>query len=66
MIFGNNSRPITRFILKTGTRDLPASVKDLSNNPFRSLAGAVRESCGFEKGDENSSGEDYLEFQWAD
>jgi hypothetical protein len=24
-------------------RDLPASVKDLSNNPFRSLAGAVRQ-----------------------
>ena len=47
-------------------RDLPASVKDLSNNPFRSLAGAVRESCGFEKGDKSSSGEDYLEFQWAD
>jgi hypothetical protein len=46
--------------------DLPASVKDLSNDPFRSLAGAVRKSCGFEKGDEGSSGEDYLEFRWAD
>ena len=46
--------------------DLPASLKDLSNDPFRSLAGAVRESCGFEKGDKSSSGEDYLEFQWAD
>jgi len=45
--------------------DLPASLKDLSNDPFRSLAGAVRESCGFEKGDKSSSGEDYLEFQWA-
>ena len=42
--------------------DLPASVKDLSNNPFRSLAGAVRESCGFEKGDKSYSGEDYLEW----
>ncbi len=46
--------------------ELPASVKDLSNNPFRSLAGAVRESCGFEKGDKSYSGEDYLEFKWAD
>jgi hypothetical protein len=46
--------------------DLPASVKDLRNDPFRSLAGAVRESCGFEKGDKTSSAEDYLEFQWAD
>jgi hypothetical protein len=46
--------------------DLPASLKDLSNDPFRSLAGAVRESCGFEKDDKSSSGEDYLEFQWAD
>jgi hypothetical protein len=47
-------------------QDLPTTVKNLSNNPFRSLAGAVRESCGFEKGDKSSSGEDYLEFQWAD
>jgi hypothetical protein len=46
--------------------DLPTSVKDLSNNPFRSLAGAVRESCGFKKGDNNSSSEDYVEFKWAD
>jgi hypothetical protein len=46
--------------------DLPTSVKDLSNDPFRSLARAVRESCGFEKGDKSSSGEDYLEFQWAE
>ena len=23
-------------------------------------------SCGFEKGDEDSSGEDYVEFRWAD
>ena len=47
-------------------QDLPASVKDLADNPFRSLAGAVRQSCGLEKGDPNSSGEDYIEFQWAD
>ena len=53
-----NGNPIT-------PHDLPTSVKDLSNDPFRSLAGAVRESCGFEKGDKSSSGEDYLEFQWA-
>jgi hypothetical protein len=46
--------------------DLPTSVKDLSDDPFRSLAGAVRESCGFEKNDKSTSGEDYLEFQWAD
>ena len=45
--------------------DLPISIKDLRNDPFRSLAGAVRESCGFEKGGKSSSGEDYLEFQWA-
>ncbi len=53
-----NGNPIT-------PNELPASVKDLSNDPFRSLAGAVRERCGFEKGDSGSSGEDYLEFQWA-
>src|SRR5215469_14892119 len=46
--------------------ELPASIKDLSNDPFRSLAGAVRESCGFEKDAKAASGEDYLEFQWAD
>jgi len=54
-----NGNPIT-------PHGLPTSVKDLSNNPFRSLAGAVREACGFEKGDKSSSGDDYLEFQWAD
>jgi hypothetical protein len=46
--------------------ELPTSIKDLSNDPFRSLAGAVRESCGFEKDAKAFSGEDYLEFQWAD
>jgi len=46
--------------------DLPTSVKNLKNDPFRSLAGAVRESCGFKKGDTSSSSQDYLEFQWAD
>jgi hypothetical protein len=37
-----------------------------SMRAFRSLAGAVRESCAFVKGDKSSSSEDYLEFQWAD
>ena len=46
--------------------DLPTSIKDLSNDPFRSLAGAVREFCGFEKSANKSSSDDYLEFQWAD
>jgi hypothetical protein len=46
--------------------ELPTSIKDLSDDPFRSLAGAVRESCGFEKDAKASSGEDYVEFQWAD
>ncbi len=54
-----NGNPIT-------PQDLPGSVKDLNNDPFRSLAGSVRDSCGFEKGDTSSSGEDFLEFQWAD
>jgi hypothetical protein len=39
-----------------------AIVTDLSNDPFRSLAGAVRESCGFEKDNKSASSEDYLEF----
>jgi len=38
---------------------LPTSIKNLSNDPFRSLAGAVRELCGFEK---EAGSEDYLEF----
>jgi hypothetical protein len=54
-----NGNPIAR-------NEIPAAVKDMSNDPFRSLAGAVRESCGFEKDAHGSSGEDYLEFQWAD
>ena len=47
-------------------QDLPTSVKDLGDDPFRSLAGAVRESCGFEKDKKSASSEDYLEFKWAD
>jgi hypothetical protein len=54
-----NGDPIT-------PKDLPASVRDLTNNPFRSLAGAVRASCGFEKGDPKSGDEDFIEFEWAD
>jgi hypothetical protein len=46
--------------------DLPTSVGDLRNDPFRSLAGEVRESCGLVKNDKGSRGEDYLEFRWAD
>ena len=46
-------------------RDLPTSIKDLRNDPFRSLAGAVRESCGFSN-DNNGSNGNYLEFKWAD
>ena len=45
--------------------DLPTSVKDLRNDPFRSLAGAVRESCGFWNDNKSSDG-NYLEFKWAD
>jgi hypothetical protein len=46
--------------------DLPTSVKDLRNDPFRSLAGEVRESCGLDKDDKGSRGEEYVEFRWAD
>jgi hypothetical protein len=39
---------------------LPKSIKDLRDDPFRSLAWAVREQGGFEKTDEP-----FAEFQWA-
>jgi hypothetical protein len=45
--------------------NLPASVGDLRNDPFRSLAGELRESCGLAK-DKGPGGEDYVEFKWAD
>jgi len=45
---------------------LPISVKDLRDDPFRSLAGAVRESCGFSKVESSSPVSNYLEFKWAD
>jgi hypothetical protein len=63
-----NGNPIT-------PQDLPASVNELRNDPFRSLAGAVRkcgafvkdkESCGAKKDQERFRGEDFLEFQWAE
>ena len=45
---------------------LPTSVKDLRDDPFRSLAGAVREVCGFSKEESRFPETNYLEFKWAD
>ena len=45
---------------------LPTSVKDLRDDPFRSLAGAVRAACGFSKKDSYLPDSNYLEFKWAD
>jgi len=46
--------------------DLPISIGDLHNDPFRSLAGAVRESCGFRFDNKDGPDANYLEFKWAD
>src|SRR5438874_990887 len=40
---------------------LPAHVKELVDDPYRSLAGYVRDAGGYEK-----SPTAYAEFQWAD
>ena len=42
-------------------RDLPKSVVDLKDDPFRSLAGEVRQAGGFVK-----DGTLFSEFLWAD
>ena len=47
-------------------RDLPTSIRELRNDPFRSLAGAVRESCGFGSDNKDVPDGNYLEFKWAD
>lgn len=39
---------------------LPTHMRDLADDPYRSLAGIVREAGGFEK-----SGEGFAEFRWA-
>ena len=49
-----------------GPSDLPISIGDLHDDPFRSLAGAVRESCGFRNDNKDSPVGNYLEFKWAD
>ena len=49
-----------------GPSDLPISIGDLHDDPFRSLAGAVRESCGFRNDNKNGPDGNYLEFKWAD
>ncbi len=41
--------------------DLPDSIADLVDDPFRSLAGALRTAGGFAK-----VATPYAEFQWAD
>jgi hypothetical protein len=46
--------------------DLPTSIGELHNDPFRSLAGAVRESCGFRNDNKDGPDGNYLEFEWAD
>jgi len=46
--------------------DLPSSIGDLRNDPFRSLAGAVRESCAFRNDKKDGADGNYLEFKWAD
>ena len=43
------------------TRLLPKKIQDLEDDPFRSLAWAVREQGGYDKTDEP-----FAEFQWAD
>jgi hypothetical protein len=45
---------------------LPALVKNLHDDPFRSLAGAIREACGISKEESHSPETNYLEFEWAD
>jgi hypothetical protein len=41
-------------------RDMPTRFEDLKNDPYRSLAGEVRDAGGFAKSDEP-----FLEFLWA-
>jgi hypothetical protein len=42
-------------------RDIPKHVGDLADDPYRSLAGAVRQNCGYAK-----TATPYSEFLWAD
>jgi hypothetical protein len=51
-------------VIKPG--DLPKSIGDLRDDPFRSLAGAIRESCGFRNDNKDVPDRNYLEFKWAD
>ena len=46
---------------RVGYRDIPKSLTDLVDDPFRSLAGEVRQRGGFAK-----VTEPYVEFVWAD
>ncbi len=40
---------------------IPCCIEELRDDPYRSLAGEVRNACGFEKTSEN-----FAEFKWAD
>jgi hypothetical protein len=46
--------------------ELPSKIVDLQDDPFRSLAGAVRQACGFAKQPEGLPSPNYLEFAWAE
>jgi len=40
---------------------IPAGIGELRDDPYRSLAGEVRDACGFEKSEKS-----FAEFKWAD
>jgi hypothetical protein len=44
--------------------EIPASVGELKDDPYRSLAGEVSDACGFEK--EEKTKQNFVEFEWAD
>jgi len=41
--------------------EIPALIGELQDDPYRSLAGEVRDACGFEK-----TSQSFAEFKWAD
>ena len=54
-------RPVDETGRKRAFEDMPGTIKDLKDDPYRSLAGAVRRAKGYAKGKTP-----YSEFQWAD
>jgi hypothetical protein len=65
MVHDGKARPWDEKGEKHAPTAIPAGIGELRDDPYRSLAGAVRDECGFSL-DKDEKSESFVEFKWAD